>query len=57
VGSFLLLGIINKAAMNIVEHVSMVCIGASFGDMHRSGIAGSSGNNISNFLRNFQTDF
>jgi len=42
-GSFQLLAIINKAAMNIVEHVSLLYAGASLGYMPRSGIAGSSG--------------
>jgi hypothetical protein len=42
-GSFQLLAIINKAAMNIVEHVSLLHIGTSSGYMPRSGIAGSSG--------------
>ena len=37
-GSFQLLAIINKAAMNIVEHVSLLHIGASSGYMSRSGI-------------------
>jgi len=37
-GSFQLLAIINKAAMNIVEHVSLLYVGASFGYMPRSGI-------------------
>jgi hypothetical protein len=41
-GSFQLLDIINKAAMNIVENVSLLYIGASFGYMTRNGIAGSS---------------
>ena len=40
-GSFQLLTIINKVAMNIVEHVSLVHVGASSGYMPRSGIAGS----------------
>ena len=40
--------------MNIVEHVSLLYSGASFGYMPRSA---SSGNNISNFLRNHHTDF
>jgi hypothetical protein len=42
-GAFHLLAIINKAAMNIVEHVSLLHVGASYGYMPRSGIAGSSG--------------
>jgi len=54
-GSFQLLAIINKASMNIVEHVSLLYVGASFGYMPKSGIAGSSG--MSNFLINCQTDF
>jgi len=56
-GSFQFLATINKAAMNIVEDVSLIYVGASFGDMPRSSIAGSSGNIMSNFLRNNQTDF
>ena len=43
--------------MNIVEHVSLLHVGASFGYIPRSGIAVSSGRTISNFLRNRQTDF
>jgi len=54
--SFQLLAIVNKAAMNIVEHLSLLNVGASFGYMSRSGIAGSSGSTMSNFLRNLQTD-
>ena len=50
-GSFQLLAIINKAAMNIVEHVSLLHVGASSGYLPRSGIAGSSGSSMSNFLR------
>jgi hypothetical protein len=38
-GSFQLLAIINKTAMNIVEQVSLLYVGASFGYMPRSGIA------------------
>jgi hypothetical protein len=41
-GSFQLLAIINKAAVDIVEHVSLLQVGASSGCMPRSGIAGSS---------------
>ena len=37
----MLLAITNKAAMNIVEHVSLLHVGASFGYMPRSGIAGN----------------
>jgi hypothetical protein len=51
------LAIINKAAMKIVEHVSLLDDGACFGYMPRSGISGSSGNTMSNFLMNCQTDF
>jgi hypothetical protein len=43
--------------MNVVEHVSLLHVGASSGYMPRSGIAGSSGSTMSNFLRNCQTDF
>ena len=56
-GFFQFLDIINKVAMNIVENVSLLYVKESFGYMPRSGIAGSSGNTISNFLRNHQTDF
>ena len=56
-GSFQLLAIINKAAMNIVEHVSLLYVGEYSGYMPRRGIAGSSGSTMSNFLRNCQTDF
>jgi hypothetical protein len=56
-GYFQLLAIINKAAMNIVEHVTLRYGGASFRYMPRNGIAGSSGRTISNFLKNCQTGF
>jgi hypothetical protein len=56
-GSFKLLAIINKAAMNIVEHVSLLPVGTSSGYMLRRGIAGSSCSTMSNFLRNCRTDF
>jgi hypothetical protein len=52
---FQLLAIINKAAMNIVEHVFLP-VGTSSGYLPRRGIAGSSGSTMSNFLRNRQTD-
>ena len=56
-GSFQLLAIINKDDMNIVEHVSLLHVRESSGYMPRSGIAGSSGSTMSNFLRNCQTGF
>jgi hypothetical protein len=55
--SFQLLAIINKTAMNIVQHVSLLTVGTSSGYMPRRGIAGSSSSTMSNFLRNCQTDF
>ena len=54
---FQVLAIINKASMNIVEHVSLLYVGASFGCIPRSGIAGSSGSTMFNFLSNCQTEF
>jgi hypothetical protein len=54
---FQLLAITNKAAMNIVEHVPLWHGGGSFGYIPKSGIAGSSGKSISNFLRSLQIDF
>jgi hypothetical protein len=56
-GFFQLLAIINKAAMNIMEHVSLLHVGTSSGYMLRSGVTGSSGSTMSNFLRNCQTNF
>ena len=56
-GSFQLLAIINKAALNIVEHVSFLPVGKSSGYMPRRDITGSSSSTMSNFLRNRQTDF
>jgi hypothetical protein len=43
--------------MNILEHVSFLPVGTSSGYMPRSGIAGSSGSAMSNFLSNCQTNF
>jgi hypothetical protein len=56
-GSFQLLAIISKAAMNIVEHASLLQVGTSSGYMPRRGIVGSSCRTMSNLLRNHQTDF
>jgi hypothetical protein len=55
--SIQLLAIINKAAMNIMQHVFLLHVGASSGYMRKSGIAGSSGNTASNFLWHHQNDF
>ena len=55
--SFQILAIINRVAMNIVEHVSLLHVGAFSGYMYRSGITQSSGSTISNFLRSHETDF
>jgi hypothetical protein len=46
---FQLLAIINKASMNIVENVSLLYIGASFGHILRSGIVASSGRTLQFF--------
>jgi hypothetical protein len=56
-GSFQLLAIINKAAMNIVEHVSLLQVGISSCYMSRRGIAGSLCSTMSIFPGNNQTDF
>jgi hypothetical protein len=57
-GCFQLLALIDNAAMNIVDQVSLLCIGASLGYMPRSGIAGSSGSStMSNIMRNCQSYF
>ena len=53
--SFQLLAIINKAAMNIVEHVTFLPVETYSGYMPRRGVAGFSGSTMSNFLRNRQT--
>ena len=53
-----LLAIINMAAMNTVECLSLLHVGVSSGYMTRSGIAGSSDSStMLNFLMNCQTDF
>ena len=49
--------ITNKAAMNIIKHVSLLYNGMSFGYTPKGGISGSSGTTISIFLRNSQIDF
>ena len=41
--------------MNIVEHIFLLYVGASFGYMPRSGIAESSSSTAYNFLRNRRT--
>ena len=46
----------NKAAMNIVEHMSLWHDWASFGYIPKSGITGSWGRLFPNFLRNLHTD-
>ena len=54
---FQFLAIMNKVAMNVVEHTSLDDGAASFGSMPRSGIASSSGRTTSNFLRDSQIAF
>jgi hypothetical protein len=49
-GSFQLLPILNKASMNIVEHVSFLPVGKSSGYMPRRDIAGSSSSTIFDFF-------
>src|SRR5574337_96190 len=53
-GFFLVLAIINSAAMNIGVHVSLSILVSSV-CMLSSGIAGSYGSSISTFLRNLHT--
>ena len=56
-GSFQLMAMVSKAAMNTLEHVSLLQVGTSSVYMPKRGIAGSSRSTMSNFLRNHQTDF
>ena len=49
-GSFQHLAFMNKAAMSIVEHLSLLYVGASFGYMPRNAIAGSSGSTMSMYF-------
>jgi hypothetical protein len=56
-GCYQFLAITNKAAMNIVEPVSLWYSGASFGYMPRKGIAGSLDRTILNILRHCQIGF
>ena len=56
-GCFLFLAITKIAALSIVEEVSCDIIGAFFGYISRSSIAGFGGKTIFSFLRNHQIDF
>ena len=56
-GCFQLLAVTNKAAMNILEHVSLWHGGVPFEYILKSGISGPSVRSISNFLRNLQIGF
>ena len=55
-GCFQVLAMTNKAAVNIVEHMSLWHNWASFEYIHKSGITGSWGRLFPNFLRNCHTD-
>jgi hypothetical protein len=56
-GCFQFLAIMNKAAVNIVEQVSLWYNKASFGYIPRRSITVSSGRTISNYLGKHQIDF
>jgi hypothetical protein len=55
-GYFQLLDVTNKVAMNIVEHISLLYIGASFVYVPKNSMARYLGRIISSFLRNLQID-
>ena len=54
---FQVLAIMNMAAVNVVEHVSLLHVGVSSAYMLRRVIAGSSGSNMFNFSEECQSDF
>ena len=56
-GFFQFLAIINRAYMNIVEHVSLLPVGTTSGYIPRKVITGSTGSTMSILLRKHQTDF
>ena len=54
IGCFHVLAAVNSAAMNTAVHISFQIMVFS-GYMHGSGIAGSRGNSLFSFLRNFHS--